>query len=77
MPKEIPIPIEYVINDFLDTVEYRAEWVLMNCAHKKELYLTWSDSLITIAANYPQYTERAQHLSQYLDTLCHGNPFTD
>lgn len=77
MSKEIPISVEDVIVDFLDTVETKAEWVLMNCTDKDLLYKNWSDALISIASNYPAYTERAQQLSQYLDTLFHGDPFAE
>lgn len=71
MSKEIPISAEYIINDFLDTVETKAEWVLMNCNDKEALYLQWATALSEIMT-YPAYTERAQQLAQYLDTLCHG-----
>ena len=77
MAKLIPIPPEDIIEDFLNTVETRAEWVFMCSTEKDDLYLTWSDALDFIAANYPQYTERAQQLSQYLDTLFNGDPFGD
>lgn len=77
MPELIPISVEDIIVDFLNTVETKAEWVLMNCTEKDLLYKNWSDALISIAANYPQYTERAQQLSQYLDTLFHGDPFAE
>ena len=77
MSKEIPISIEDVIVDFLNTVETDAEWVLMNCTEKELFYKSWSDALNFIADNYPAYTERAQQLSQYLDTLFHGDPFGD
>lgn len=76
MSKEIPVLPEFVIEDFLNTVEFKAEWVLMNCTDKEALYAQWSSALDEIMA-IPTYTERAQHLSQYLDTLFHGNPFTE
>lgn len=76
MSKEIPIFPDFVIEDFLNTVEYKAEWVLMNCTDKEALYAQWSSALDEIMT-YPQYTERAQQLSQYLDTLFHGDPFAE
>ena len=76
MSKEIPIPIEDIINDFLDTVEFKAEWVFMNCTDKEALYSQWSSALSEIMT-YPTFADRAQQLSQYLDTLFHGNPFTE
>lgn len=75
MSKEIPIFDEDLINEFLDTVETKANWVLMNCTDIDLLYKTWSDALISIATNYPAFTERAQQLSQYLDKLYWGDPF--
>lgn len=76
MPKEIPISPEDIIEYFLNTVEYKAEWVLMNCTDKEALYAQWSYALSEIMT-IPAYTERAQQLSQHLDTLFHGNPFTE
>lgn len=77
MSKLIPISPEEVYEDFLNTVEIKAEWALTCSTEKEKLYLNWSEVLDFIAANYPVYTERAQQLSQYLDTLFHGNPFTE
>lgn len=76
MAELIPISPEDVIEDFLNTVEFKAEWVLMNCTDKEALYAQWSSALSEIM-DYPQYTERAQQLSQYLDTLFHGDPFAE
>ena len=76
MPELIPISPEEVWEDFLNTVEYKAEWVLMNCTDKEALYEQWSYALSEIMT-IPAYTERAQQLSQYLDTLFHGDPFGD
>lgn len=77
MAEKISISVEVLIADFLDTVETKAAWVLMNCTDKELLYKNWSDALISIATDYPAFTERAQHLSQYLDTLFYGDPFAD
>lgn len=77
MSKEIPISPPALIEDFLNTVEIKGEYALMCSTEKEQLYLNWSEALNFIAANYPQCTERAQQLSQYLDTLFHGNPFTE
>ena len=76
MSKQIPILPEDLINEFLDTVETKAEWVLMNCTNKEALYAQWSSALSEIML-YPAYTERAQQLSQYLDKLYCGDPFVD
>lgn len=76
MSKEIPVLPEFVIEDFLNTVEFKAEWVLMNCTDKEALYEQWSYALSEIMT-IPAYTERAQQLSQYLDTLFHGDPFAE
>lgn len=76
MSKEIRISVEVMIEDFLDTIETKAEWVLMNCTDKEALYLQWSAALDEIMA-YPAYTDRAQQLAQYLDTLFDGNPFAE
>lgn len=77
MSKQIPISPQALIEDFLNTVEIKGEYALMCSTEKEQLYLNWSEALNYIAATYPQYTERAQHLAQYLDTLFHGNPFTE
>lgn len=76
MSKEIPISPEDLINDFLDHVETKAEWLLMNSTDKEATYANWSFALSEIMT-IPAYTERAQQLSQYLDTLFYGNPFTE
>lgn len=70
MSKEIPISQEEIINDFLNTVEFKAEWVLMNCNDKFALYTQWATALSEIM-EIPMFTERAQQLAQYLDTLYH------
>lgn len=77
MSKLIPISPEEVLEDFLNTVEIKAAYALMCSTEKEHLYLAWSETLNFIAANYPIYTERAQQLSQYLDTLFNGDPFAD
>lgn len=76
MSKEIPISVKDVINDFLWTVENKAEWVLLNSTDKETLYTQWSAALGEIM-KYPAFTERAQQLSQYLDALFYGNQFSE
>ena len=77
MSEHTSISPEEVFKNFLDSVEITIECEFPFIMENKELYFTWSDTLDFIMANYPNLAERAQHLAQYLDTLFHGNPFTE
>lgn len=76
MSKQIPISPEDLINEFLDMVETKANWLLMNSTDVDAMYSHLSSALDQIMS-YPAFTERARQLSQYLDKLYWGDPFVD